>query len=144
MLSCARVVNPRCSRRLAIGAQLSNVSNLPHHGSSIISHNGGTGGYDSFMKVDPKIFDGYIDRYELAPNFILTITRDGDHLFAQASGQGSFEIFPESQTELFAKVTDLQITFQTTGGQAGGLVVHQLGRDTAAKRLDDQPEKPKS
>jgi hypothetical protein len=24
-----------------------------------------------------------------------------------------------------------------------GLVVHQLGRDTAAKRLDDQPEKPK-
>jgi hypothetical protein len=29
MASCARVVNPRCLRRLAIGAQ---VINLPHYG----------------------------------------------------------------------------------------------------------------
>jgi hypothetical protein len=46
-------------------------------------------------QVDPKVFDRYIGRYELSPNFILTITRDGDYLFAQATGQGSFEIFPE-------------------------------------------------
>jgi D-alanyl-D-alanine-carboxypeptidase/D-alanyl-D-alanine-endopeptidase len=86
-----------------------------------------------------------IIRYELAPNFILTITRDGDYLFAQATGQGSFEIFPESETDFFAKITDLQITFQIAGNQARavGLVVHQLGRNTAAKRLEDQPDKPK-
>jgi D-alanyl-D-alanine-carboxypeptidase/D-alanyl-D-alanine-endopeptidase len=67
-----------------------------------------------------------IIRYELAPNFILTITRDGDYLFAQATGQGSFEIFPESETDFFAKITDLQITFQIAGNQARavGLVVH--------------------
>ena len=96
-------------------------------------------------KVDPKVFDRYIGRYELAPNFILTITRDGDYLFAQATGQGSFEIFPESETDFFAKITDLQITFQTAGGlaRAMGLVVHQLGRNTAAARLEDQPEKQK-
>jgi serine-type D-Ala-D-Ala carboxypeptidase/endopeptidase len=75
----------------------------------------------------------------------LTITSDGGYLFAQATGQGSFEIFPESETEFFAKITDLQITFQTAGNPAHamGLVVHQLGRNTAAKRLDHQPEKPK-
>jgi hypothetical protein len=96
-------------------------------------------------KVDPKVFDRYIGRYELTPNFILTITRDGDYLFAQATGQGSFEIFPESETEFFAKITDLQITFQTAGrqGRAMGLVVHQLGRNTAAKSIEDEPEKPK-
>ena len=96
-------------------------------------------------KVDPKVFDRYIGRYELASNFTLTITRDGDYLFAQATGQGSFEIFPESETEFFAKTTDLQITFQTSGRQARamGLVVHQLGRNTAAKRFEDEPEKPK-
>ncbi len=96
-------------------------------------------------KVDPKVFDRYIGRYELSPNFILTITRDGDYLFAQATGQGSFEIFPESETEFFAKITDLQITFQTAGRQdrAMGLVVHQLGRNTAAKSLEGGLEKPK-
>jgi hypothetical protein len=75
----------------------------------------------------------------------LTITRDGDYLFAQATGQGSSQIFPESETEFFAKITDLQITFQTAGNQARamGLVVHQLGRDTPAARLEDQPDKPK-
>jgi serine-type D-Ala-D-Ala carboxypeptidase/endopeptidase len=96
-------------------------------------------------KVDPKVFDRYIGRYELSPNFILTITRDGDYLFAQATGQGSLEIFPESETEFFAKITDLQITFQTAGRQdrAMGLVVHQLGRNTAAKSLEGGLEKPK-
>jgi hypothetical protein len=28
-----------------------------------------------------KLFDGYVGRYELATNFILTISRDGDRLF---------------------------------------------------------------
>jgi hypothetical protein len=32
------------------------------------------------MKVDPKLFDGYVGQYQLAPNFILTITREGDAL----------------------------------------------------------------
>ncbi len=75
----------------------------------------------------------------------MTITRDGDYLFARATGQGSFQIFPESETEFFAKVTDLQIAFQTAGPQARatGLLVHQLGRNTAAKSLADEPEKPK-
>jgi hypothetical protein len=33
------------------------------------------------IAVDSKLFDGYIGRYKLAPNFILTVTREGDHLF---------------------------------------------------------------
>ncbi len=45
--------------------------------------------------VDPKLFDGYAGRYELAPTFILTVTREGDHLFVQATGQPKFEVFAE-------------------------------------------------
>jgi hypothetical protein len=37
-------------------------------------------------KVDPKVFDGYIGRYELATSFTLTITRDGDFAHATAGG----------------------------------------------------------
>ena len=53
--------------------------------------------------VDPKLFDGYAGRYQLGPNFILTVTREDTHLFAQATGQGRFELYPESARVYFAK-----------------------------------------
>ena len=96
------------------------------------------------IAVDPKILDGYVGRYEMAPNFILNITRNDDHLYAQATGQGAFEIFAESQKEFFAKIAPIQITFTTdAGGRATELVIHQGGRNTTAKRIAGEPEKPK-
>jgi len=164
---------------------------LTGKGSSIIWHNGGTGGYRTYMgfdqktgigvvvlsntstnegpddigrhllnpnypllkieppkehreaEVDTKVFDRYVGRYEMAPDFILSITRDADHLYAQATGQGRFEIFPEGETEFFAKIADIQITFKAGDqGLATELVVHQMGRNTPAKRLGGEPEKP--
>jgi len=88
------------------------------------------------IKLDPKLFDGYVGQYELAPNFILTITREGDALFAQATGQPKVEIFPESEREFFLKVVDAQITFETdSSGRATSLTLHQNGADTPAKRI---------
>ena len=88
------------------------------------------------VAVDPKAFDGYLGRYQMAPNFILTITREGNHLFAQATGQSKFEIFAEGEKDYFARIADIQVTFQTDAqGQATGLVVHQSGANTPAKRV---------
>jgi serine-type D-Ala-D-Ala carboxypeptidase/endopeptidase len=153
------------------------------NGKEIVWHNGGTGGYRSFMgfdpearigvvalsnaytavgvddigrhlldpavplavppkqhtevRVDPKLFDAYVGNYQLAPNFIITITRDGDHLFEQATGQSAFEIFPESDHDFFLKVVDAQITFVTdSNGHATELVLHQGGHDQHAKRIN--------
>jgi hypothetical protein len=88
------------------------------------------------ITVDPKIFDGYVGQYQLAPDFILTITREGDQLFAQATGQSKFQIFPESQRDFFYKVVDAQITFETdASGHATSLTLHQNGANTPAKRI---------
>ena len=88
------------------------------------------------VPVDPKIFDGYVGNYELMPNFIISITRDGDHLFAQATGQQKFEIFPETQKDYFYKVVDAQITFVTdSSGRATALILHQNG-DNRAERVN--------
>lgn len=77
------------------------------------------------------------ERYQLNPNFILTISRDGDRLFSQASGQGKVEIFPEGDRDFFLKVVDAQITFETDGhGRAMRLILHQGGLDTPAVRLE--------
>jgi len=88
------------------------------------------------VEVDAKVLDGYAGDYQLAPNFILTVTRDGAHVMTQATGQGKVEIFPESATKFFAKVVDAEITFEVDGeGRATGLVLHQNGAEHEAKRV---------
>jgi serine-type D-Ala-D-Ala carboxypeptidase/endopeptidase len=89
------------------------------------------------VTVDPKLFDGYIGRYQLRPNFIMTITREGDHLFSQATGQPKFQIFPEGDRDYFLKVVEAQVTFVTDNdGRATGLIWRQSGRDHHAKRVE--------
>jgi len=148
----------------------------------IVWHNGGTGGYRSFIgfvpstragvvvlsntftatgvddigmhlldshaplmappkehkeiAVDPKLFDAYVGQYQLAPNFVLTVTREDEKLFVQATGQPKFQIFPESALEFFLRAVDAQITFETDStGRAVSLVLHQNGRNVPGKRI---------
>ncbi len=89
------------------------------------------------IAVDPKIFDGYVGRYQLAPNFVLTVTREGNHLFVQATAQPKFEVFAESDHEYFYKVVDAQLTFVVdANGRATGVVLHQNGRNVPANRIE--------
>jgi CubicO group peptidase (beta-lactamase class C family) len=87
--------------------------------------------------VDPKLYDGYVGRYQLAPGFILAVTREMEKIFVQATGQPKFEVFPESTTKFFLQVIDAQITFETdAAGKATNLTLHQNGRDMPAARLE--------
>ena len=87
------------------------------------------------IKVDPAIYDAYVGEYELAPSFVITITREGDQIFAQATAQPKLEIFPESETRFFLKVVDAQVEFvKGADGKVTGLVLHQGGRDVPGKR----------
>ena len=89
------------------------------------------------IAVDPKVFDGYVGRYQLTPDLVLTVTREGDHLFVQATRQPKFEVFPETERDYFLKVVDAQITFVTDStSRATELVLHQGGRDQHAKRVE--------
>lgn len=89
------------------------------------------------IKVDPTVFHEYVGRYELAPKFVLTVTREADHLFTQATGQPKVEVFPEGKDEYFLKVVDAQITFvRDSQGRITELILHQGGEDHHAKRLE--------
>lgn len=88
------------------------------------------------VAIDPSLLERYVGRYQLAPNFIVSITKNGDRLFAQATGQGRFEVFPEGERDFFAKGDDIQLTFIVDAtGKAGSMIVHQQGIDTEAKRV---------
>ena len=72
------------------------------------------------VTVDPRIYDSYVGEYEIAPGFILFVTREGDKLFSRAmpvptppsaTGQPKSEMFPESETTFFVKDADAQFIF---------------------------------
>ena len=82
-------------------------------------------------KIDPRIFAGYVGQYKFSTiAATITVTQQDDHLFAQLTGQQSFEVFPESETEFFYKIVDAQLTFvKDSTGSVTQLVLHQNGRD---------------
>jgi hypothetical protein len=85
---------------------------------------------------DLKLYEVYAGDYELAPNFIITITVKNGKVMSQATGQGEAELYPSSPTEFFLKVVDAQITFvKNEQGQATHLVLHQGGRNMPAKKI---------
>src|SRR5215469_2127784 len=53
---------------------------------------------------DPKSFDRYAGKYQLNPDVLVTMSREGDHLYTQLTGQPKFEVFPESERKFFLKV----------------------------------------
>jgi CubicO group peptidase (beta-lactamase class C family) len=94
------------------------------------------------INVDPERLKLLAGSYQFGPNSFLTISRDGVHLFSQATGQEQIEIFAEREHEYFAKTVDALITFDTDDqGRATKLVLHQDDRDRPATRLDDAAAK---
>lgn len=87
------------------------------------------------VHVDPKLYDDYAGQYELEPDLILTITREGEKLWIQVSGQSKAQLFAESETRFFLKVVDAEITFvKDASGKVSHLILHQAG-DHEAKRI---------
>ena len=150
--------------------------------SEMVWHNGGTGGYHSFIgldkknrrgvvvlsnsandiddigrhllvsqypiakvdppkehkaiQLDPKILDAYAGEYQVVPGLNLVFTREGDKLFMQPTGQSKVEIIPESETEFFLGVADVQVTFvKDEKGEVQQAIIHQNGRNVTAKRI---------
>jgi serine-type D-Ala-D-Ala carboxypeptidase/endopeptidase len=88
--------------------------------------------------VSANVLDGYVGHYKLGEASVFTITREGDQLYAQLTGQTRAAIYSKGEQEFFYKIVDAQISFQgDVQGQATALVLHQNGRDQTAKRIAD-------
>jgi CubicO group peptidase (beta-lactamase class C family) len=88
------------------------------------------------VAIDPAILDRYVGRYALAPTFVIAVTREDNHLYAQATAQPRFELFAEDEHNFFLKVVDAQVTFETDAqGRATRLILHQNG-DHPGKRIE--------
>jgi bla regulator protein blaR1 len=89
------------------------------------------------ITLDTKILDGHVGFYQLTDTALLTITRDGQQLNAQLTGQQALPIYPRSNTEFFYKDVNAQISFITQAdGQTASLILHQGGANMPMKRID--------
>jgi CubicO group peptidase (beta-lactamase class C family) len=88
------------------------------------------------ITVDSLILKQYVGDYQLAPNFILSITFENARLMVTATGQGKTALYAEKNDFFFSKVVDAQIEFtKDADGKADKLILHQNGRDTPAKKI---------
>ncbi len=90
------------------------------------------------VNVDPKIFDAYVGAYEISPGLVFTVTREGDKLMGQSTGEKKLhELQPQNETTFFIKGDpDLDIFVKDEKGQVTHMIFRSMdGREIKAKKI---------
>jgi CubicO group peptidase (beta-lactamase class C family) len=87
------------------------------------------------VEVEEKVLDSYLGNYQLRPELVLTITREGKQIFGQATGQPKFEVFAETTTKFRYK--DFPATMEFVKDDQGKVnkMIYIQGVTINAKRL---------
>lgn len=92
---------------------------------------------EELPSADCKALQRLVGSYALPGGIKYRIYLSGDALFAQASGQAEYQIFPSSDVEYFYKVADIRLVVDSVVDQkVQSLTLHQNGEATLAKRID--------
>jgi serine-type D-Ala-D-Ala carboxypeptidase/endopeptidase len=106
-----------------------------------------TTGFPKEGVLEPRLLPNYVGRYELSPGVAYVITRDGGRLYAQATDQARFALYPINDgpindRQFFAKLVDVQIDFEINrSGRADALTLRMNGHDQRAKRVAETDKK---
>lgn len=87
------------------------------------------------VQVDSTRLEQLVGRYPLAPTFVLTVTRERDALYVQATNQPRLRVYAESDSTFFYREVDAQLSFsRDAAGRATRVALHQNGRSTVGVR----------
>jgi len=93
-------------------------------------------------RVDVRVYDSYVGRYDQGFNGVIIVTKEGNHLFAQATGRPRIELFPETETKFFydPKVLGGEIEFlRDEHGRVSRAINCVDGDAVVIPRLPDVP-----
>lgn len=89
------------------------------------------------VELGTDVLARYVGRYQIRPEFVITVTLEDGKLMGHPTGQSPAQLFAESETKFFLKVVDAQVTFgRDAEGRVTHLALHQGGRDLRADRVD--------
>ena len=125
-----------------VDAQITFVRNKKGEISHVIHHQGGQTltaprlEQKNVEQINTATYSDYVGEYDYGHGAILTITKEGDQLLAQMTGQPKFEIFPQSETKFFWKVVNAQVTFvKNDKGNVSKIIHHQAGAEIQAPKI---------
>jgi CubicO group peptidase (beta-lactamase class C family) len=84
------------------------------------------------VKADPVAWEPFLGTYRLGPGWLLTITREGDQLMAQATHEEKFRMTPVSDTNFFVEAYGAPVAFVR---ESSGTVTNLLYRGIKAPKL---------
>jgi Domain of unknown function (DUF3471) len=88
------------------------------------------------VKVDPNTFDDYAGSYRLENGVHFVILREADRLLLDAEPLGKVEIYPESATTFFLRITDAHIRFvRGDDGKVNRVIARISGRESPGVRV---------
>lgn len=87
-------------------------------------------------KADTKKFASYAGTYELAPGVTMTVTVEGDHLYAQRIGRAKQELIPEASDIFFRKGVEGRVLFHhAEDGTTDTLIDRRNNEDIIWKKI---------
>lgn len=91
----------------------------------------------SAVDLPGSVLERYTGDYQLGDRLVLHITRQGEQLYAQLTGQAAAAIYPETVASFVYHVVNARIDFIPDPPlQITALVLHQNGSDIVAQRID--------
>jgi CubicO group peptidase (beta-lactamase class C family) len=85
--------------------------------------------------LDADALHRYVGTYQLHPSVDLRVTRVGEALCLEVTGQSPIEFYAVSERRFRSNVVDAEIAFRSAAGGPIELTVTQAGRQVVAKRL---------
>lgn len=100
------------------------------------------------ITLSAEALEKHVGKYQLTPNVLIVITRDGDQLFAEKPGHTRVTIYPESPLDFFCKDVDFfflpadtRIAFKIDeDGLTTGLTLHQRGHNIWLPRVAQEDQ----
>jgi CubicO group peptidase (beta-lactamase class C family) len=83
------------------------------------------------INMESAKFDEYVGVYEIAPGFNLKVWREGKIFMAEATGQGAYEIHPETETKFFIREVDAALEFLKEDKKDVTAVIVRLGKNSS-------------
>jgi CubicO group peptidase (beta-lactamase class C family) len=87
------------------------------------------------IDIEPKIYDQYVGKYKRNDGFVISIIKENNRLFVKPDGQKNHQIFPESETEFFDKLIDVQIIFIKNKSEKVDKLIFRNKKDTIYEKL---------
>ena len=85
--------------------------------------------------LDPGLLANYTGSYQVSPEIVLEVSREGNRLYAQLTSEPKFRIFPQSETRFRYAQGKREINFKLNAkGKANSIAITENFKTLSAKR----------